>query len=110
MSRSYKKPWVKDPANRYMKKIHARAFRSRCNQISKVYTKHWFRWDVEGTYLDPVYPSKHEITNQYDICDYIFFVPKRRISSFVDDIKKGYERVAPYWEDETKRHLKACRK
>lgn len=93
MSRSYKKPWLKDPSNSYMKKIHARAFRSRCRQISRVFTK-----DFTFGLVDPVYPSKHEITNQYDICDYCFYVP------------------AVYWrgrhagEDNFLEHLKACRK
>jgi hypothetical protein len=65
MSRSRKKePWVKDPANTYMKKIHARKMRRCVNQIMHVFKYHYREGD------DPVIPHYRSVTNQYDICDY----------------------------------------
>lgn len=71
MSRSTKKPWVKDPSNSYMKKIHARRMRRKIHQILQVFKQDQEHWDV-GPYI----PKDDEVTNPYDICDYIFYCPK----------------------------------
>lgn len=117
MSRSYRKPWVKDPNNRKMKKISARIYRSRCRQISRVFTKHWIDplWvafceinedyqnlDLVG-YDDPAYPHRRQVIGQYDVCDYRFYIYKRT-------------RHRLYWGapdehiDNIKEHKAACRK
>lgn len=95
MSRSYRKPWVKDPANRYMKTVHARRMRRIANQITGHWTKthpdesSWYCWcDLEWNEdidswgpcshshepLGPQYPHSYEITNPYDIYDYRFAI------------------------------------
>lgn len=63
MSRSYRKPWVKDPANSYMKKIHARKMRRIIHQIMKC---------LKDYEVGPEIPHYREVTNQYDVCDFIF--------------------------------------
>lgn len=122
MSRSYRKPWVKDPSNSYMKKIYARAFRRTCRQISHVFKTRWdddlalyefFEWEgspeedtwsfvksykeVDDWGFEPVYPHRRDIINMYAVCDYRFL------------LHKGYN-CGPTWSDETKYYLKACRK
>lgn len=80
MSRSYKKPWLKDPANSYMKRIHARRFRRMVHQTVKQfrYDPLWdycgegMEWKCE-TPMDINIPHYRSVTNQYDICDYIFW-------------------------------------
>ena len=85
MSRSYKKPWLKDPSNSYMKKIHARIMRRKVRQILTEYKKtmlpewetfFWLGkdWDVYLRTPDgPEIPHYREVTNQYDVCDYCFW-------------------------------------
>ena len=64
MSISYRKPWIKDPANSYMKKIHARKMRRITHQIMKSLI------DYE---LGPEIPHYRSVSNQYDICDFCFW-------------------------------------
>lgn len=99
MSRSYRKPWAKDPSNSKGKKIFSRAYRSRCRQISRVWSKHWISPCFMDEYLDPIYPSKHEIMDQYDICDYRFYEPHLIRYKF----SNGHF-------EENKYHKKYCRK
>jgi hypothetical protein len=82
MGKSYKEPWVKDPANSYMKRIHNRRVRRSVNQILHVFKKNWdsFWWFVgegSGNIIksspEPEIPDPKSVTNQYDICDYIFY-------------------------------------
>lgn len=124
MSRSYRKPWIKDPANRYMKRVHAQAYRSRCKQIMKVWTKHWidpmleamvyefdfrlefFDKDSYQGYDDPVFPSKHEINNQYDIYDFNFCIYKESFGY----LTSGGCMYARGMTDNMDAYRKACRK
>lgn len=80
MSRSYKKPWVKDPANRYMKKLYARAYRRVSRhiieklkdgicQFPSIYNEYY------EDYCDKIMgmlPHRRDIMNMYDICDFRF--------------------------------------
>lgn len=106
MSRSYRKPWIKDPANRYMKKLYARAYRRSCRQISHVFRKGWIDPMLLGILEvddqeEPVYPHKHEVMDPYDICDYSFYIPRR--------IRYRHYGGRAFI-DNTRDHLKACRK
>lgn len=117
MSRSYRKPWAKDPRNSYMKKVAARIYRSHCRQISRVFTKHWIdplwiaiseaeenKWcglvfiDSWLGYDDPHYPHRRELINQWDVCDWRFRV------------RKIYYRGRKRGEDNMEGYLRACRK
>lgn len=63
MSRSYKKNgWVKDPANRYMKKVASRKLRRKIHQLLS--NKNF---NDESSPL----PVMDELINPYDVCDYI---------------------------------------
>jgi len=68
MSRSYKKPWIKDPANRYMKKVSSRMMRSNVNQILQVFKTKRDSYDI-----GPDIPDRKVKINQYNICDFIFY-------------------------------------
>jgi hypothetical protein len=60
MSRSFKKNgWVKDPANRHMKKIAARRLRRIVKMKLLTYTED-----------SPPLPVMNEVINPYDVCDY----------------------------------------
>lgn len=83
MSRSYRKPYVKDPANSRMKRVAARVYRHTCRQITYIYAKHWVQWgctcDGDCTFCpldDPEYQHRHVLVNQYDICDFRFYCNK----------------------------------
>lgn len=134
MSRSYRKPWVKDPKNSWMKRVYAKAYRRTCRQISHVlktrwnddlmyYDDNWGWHSADGTlvhaplyplkdfYLCPIYPHRREIINQYSICDFKFFISRGCITHFVEGERRGeYKLVAPYWKDTTDEHRKNCRK
>lgn len=82
MSRSIKKPWIKDPSNSWMKRIHSRRMRRISNSILSKFAQEWDKncWHSgEGnewriyTPIEPVFPIKHQVTNQYNICDYIMY-------------------------------------
>lgn len=87
MSRSYRKPWIKDPANRYMKILHARKMRRITRQITHVWTKEhpndWWLWCTCDEWEDcticrgmhePIYPHRYEIDDPWDICDFRYYV------------------------------------
>jgi len=80
MSRSYKQPWIKDPSNRYMKKVAARVYRRCTKQLTEQYRKGWAMWqnlDMDEDapdylfHLDPEYPHRNALVNQYTVCDFI---------------------------------------
>ncbi len=82
MSRSVKKPWVKDSSNTWMKPLHSRKRRRITNTILQKFTKEWDKdWWYSGeghewrfySPIVPLFPVDDEITEQYDICDYIFY-------------------------------------
>jgi len=74
MSRSYKKPYRKDHP-KGIKRIEAKRIRSRYRQITWVWSKGWYPWDVEGDYMDPDYPHRNLIMNPYTYCDWIWYDP-----------------------------------
>jgi hypothetical protein len=88
MSRSYRKPYIKDGGHD-RKQIHARAMRRRVHQIlwehCKTMPPEWRWWFFLGKeYDDPVFktpeqpdlPHSYQITNPYDICDWSCYVPE----------------------------------
>jgi hypothetical protein len=100
MSRSYREPWVKDhqrACNLSLKKLHRKRERRIIKQLVKPWkTKYedWagFEYDYEDLYefpntssletricmstpMEPELPSRKDITNPYDICDYRFYIP-----------------------------------
>lgn len=82
MSRSYKKPWVKDPANRYMKRMYAQAYRSHVHKIEKslkISPYYGFFKDWQTDQIDTLVnklPHRRDVFNQYDICDFKFHEPE----------------------------------
>lgn len=66
MSRSFKEPWIKDPANRYMKKIAARVYR----RVTKQITDDWRKAGREQD--DPEYPHRNALVNPWSVCDFIW--------------------------------------
>ena len=138
MSRSYRKPYYSDKAH-WKKKMHSRAYRSRCKQITKVFQKEYtdpelyisrvylsLMWDeypmtplkeaeeIELRYpLEPEYPHPNAITNPYDLCDFrsraTMFHMSQHIYTYVH---RGIHivKVMPYWKDNTEEYRKACRK
>src|SRR5688572_13986658 len=99
MSRSYKKPWVKDRGTQW-KKICSRAHRRTARQILKPWRNYLGtverscfgcecrEWDYyEGMeYLpvcefdkdpmEPIFPLRIWLVDQYDICDWKWYNPK----------------------------------
>lgn len=102
MSRSYKKPWIKDNP-RVMKRIHARRYRRYIRQDMKqwrnryaegiirycgyywewsedLFSEEW-NWDVEVLYwreclsfeLEPSYDPRNKWIDPWDICDWRFY-------------------------------------
>ncbi len=63
MSRSYRKPYIKDGSAAIRAKHHQK-LRRICRQISHKYAKAWHRfiWEYDHT-LDPVYPDARPVTN-----------------------------------------------
>lgn len=94
MSRSYKKPWVKDYQPK-MKRIHSRRYRRYIRQDMKQWRNRYFEgifrdcctcdcmeelWDDEDGLLtwpsclsfeiEPEYPPRNKWIDPYDICDW----------------------------------------
>lgn len=79
MSRSYKRPWIKDPSNSPMKKVAARVYRRSTRQITETFRKGW-EWgqdfdvedDTPDAFLqDPEYPHRYALVDPYTVCDFI---------------------------------------
>lgn len=93
MSRSYRKPYIKDK-NHKSKQIHSRRFRRISTTLMNVFNKS-LRVNVE---CEPFLPLKNEVTNQYDICDWWYYC----------NLKDRFSDGSFIWtEQEVK---KACRK
>lgn len=89
MSRSTKKPFVKDPNNAWGKKRSARSYRSHVRQVNHVWLKKWDSiangrwWFIEYApteEFDPVYKDRRSIIDPWDVCDYRFYWPKDPVS------------------------------
>lgn len=120
MSRSYRKPWIKDPANTRMKILHARRMRRITRQITDLWAKTHpdehsvycycdLEWDEDidcwgpcphsNISYGPVYPHSYEITNPYDVCDFRFAIWGRT-----------WDREIGGWVPCPEDRIKACRK
>lgn len=86
MSRSYRKPWLKDNGGKSgipMKTIHARRYRRICKVLTKKNAKDRVNevvidsneWGYpELYYLEPEYPHRWSVSDPYDLCDWRWFV------------------------------------
>jgi hypothetical protein len=84
MSRSYRKPWVKD-SNPDLRKCHARAVRRNAKQVLHEFKKtHFPEWSILfwesyeyeeywETSPEPEFRHWKSIINQWDICDWRFY-------------------------------------
>lgn len=76
MSRSYRKPYLKD-GNAKGRAIHHRRMRSITRQITNNWAKAWDPYSaiMEIDVDDPEYPDFRAVTNQWDICDWRWWRP-----------------------------------
>lgn len=88
MSRSYKKPWIKDKGT-YLKKVCSRTHRHACRQICHVHRKKINAADRNckicagateyamehcGLCIEiSFFPLRNELVNQWDVCDWRFY-------------------------------------